>query len=349
MPRLPAVQRFLTSEGKRIYRIPFKWLPGVTGRVYLVLGAGPPTLVDTGCGRGVSTRNILDGIETVRREFGEPVGVGDLGRILLTHGHIDHSDGLGELLRQCGAEVGIHPADAPAVRWPVEYEERSRAALARFFQRAGVPDERTGALALPRRRADATLGTSVELALEDGLLLDGLRIIHTPGHSPGHVVIVADDVLLCGDHILPHTAPQQTPEHVTPGGGLRRYLESLDKVQQAGPFRVGLGGHEPVIDDVDHRIDVLRQWQLRRNDDLVDVLEEQARPSTIWEVCRVVYRQTEGVFLLFALLDTAARLEFLGEEGRVELKEDGVGSSWRFSSAGSPHPRPLSQRERGEA
>src|SRR5262249_30099360 len=89
-PVLPEVRRFESSTGVRIYRITCDAFPGLTTNIYLLLEAGPLTLVDTGTGFGDANQQLLEGIEKVKSEFGEPVSVGDIRRIIITHGHIDH-------------------------------------------------------------------------------------------------------------------------------------------------------------------------------------------------------------------------------------------------------------------
>ena len=56
----PVIQRFESSTGARIYRIPMDVFPGFIGYAYLLLGAGVPTLVDTGSGYQTSTGAIDD-------------------------------------------------------------------------------------------------------------------------------------------------------------------------------------------------------------------------------------------------------------------------------------------------
>jgi hydroxyacylglutathione hydrolase len=84
--------------------------------------------------------------------------------ILVTHGHADHVDALEYVRRETGAPVYMHPADAEGkVRG---YEP-----------------------------------------LEDGQALDvaglGIRVLHTPGHSPGSVTFVVGHDQIVGDLILP--------------------------------------------------------------------------------------------------------------------------------------------------
>ena len=51
---LPVIERFESNTGVRIYRIPAEAFPGFIVYVYVLLGAGVPTLVDTGSGYGNS-------------------------------------------------------------------------------------------------------------------------------------------------------------------------------------------------------------------------------------------------------------------------------------------------------
>ncbi len=84
--------------------------------------------------------------------------------ILVTHGHADHVNALEFVRRETGAPVYMHPADAEG---KVEDYE----------------------------------------ALEDGQALDvaglGIRVFHTPGHSPGSVTFVVGHDQVVGDLILP--------------------------------------------------------------------------------------------------------------------------------------------------
>ena len=221
MLSLPPVKRFESNTGVRIYRIACRVFEHLTARVYLLLGAGPPTLVDAGSGSPQSTAQILEGFETVRRNFGEDFRVENLGRIIITHRHIDHLGGLGEIYRLSGAG-GRASVDKIAVVSGRQYNALGKRLLLGISATA-----RHGRTKTPTMLKSAHFSGKTDSKtcpsnwnLEDGLELDGLEFIHTPGHSPGHVCIGVGNILLSADHILAQTIPQQWPETLSAVNGL---------------------------------------------------------------------------------------------------------------------------------
>jgi glyoxylase-like metal-dependent hydrolase (beta-lactamase superfamily II) len=263
---------------------------------------------------------VLAGIETVRREFGEPVRIGDVKRVLITHGHIDHFGGLAELARETSAEVAVHPLDSRLV---CAFPERAlvrRKQLESFLVQAGVPPERrtellsvSGYVSRPIRSVD------VDIMLQDGMELDGLRFVHTPGHSPGHVCILVGDVLLAGDHILARTVPQQWPESTAPYTGLGHYLESLDKVRRIDGISLALGGHEPPMRDIPKRIGEIWHTHMRRLERLSGIIRSAPRPLSIDEMTTEMYSHQEGFYYMLAVTDVGSRVEFLDQRGHLAI------------------------------
>jgi len=105
--------------------------------------------------------------------------------ILITHGHIDHVGGAAELKRITGAQVYIHPLDIPGLGFP--------------------PDARVS------EGENLQLGTYT------------IKVLHTPGHSPGGVCYHAPGTLFTGDSIFAGSIGRTD----FPGGDHRALIEGV--------------------------------------------------------------------------------------------------------------------------
>ena len=320
MPELPPVKKFVSNTGVRIYRIPCQVFETLSARVYLLLGAGPPTLVDAGSGLWASTKHILAGLQTVRDEFGESITIGDIQRIIISHGHVDHIGGLPELLEHTTAQVAIHALDRGLLVSHHEYIAITENRLGDFFRQAGVEAAQRGELLKAFHFSGKQIGSvPVAITLADGEELDGLRIIHTPGHSPGHVCIGVGNILLSGDHIMAQTVPQQWPEIMAAFTGLGHYLESLDKIGRIPGFELTLAAHEQVIQDVYRRIESIRAAHRRRLERLLAMLADEPQPLSVYEISQRLYPGVTGFRAVLAVTDVGSRVEYLHQRGQLTV------------------------------
>ena len=146
---------------------------------------GSVTLVDTGLkGRG---ERMLAALAAMGR------GPSDVTRIVLTHAHSDHAGGAAEIVGRTAAPVSIHATDAPYARDGVAPRRDPTTFAGRGLNRLG-------------RRANGFPAVSVGDEFGDGALLPfagGLRVVHTPGHTMGHVALLHEPtrVLITGDSI----------------------------------------------------------------------------------------------------------------------------------------------------
>jgi glyoxylase-like metal-dependent hydrolase (beta-lactamase superfamily II) len=320
MTPLPAIARFDSDSGARIYRIPLDVFPGFVAYAYVVLGVGPPTLVDTGSGYGNSNEQLVQGIESLRADFGEKIGVKDIQRIIVTHGHIDHFGGVSHMVEQTGAVVGTHQIDRRVL---TNYEERVVVAtkdLRVYLERAGVREDKIPTLMeMYGFSKKHVRSVNVDIDLDEDKMLDGMQFIHTPGHCPGQVCIILGDVLLSADHVLAQTTPHQSPESITRYTGLGHYLESLRKVAHLSNIRLALGGHEEPIHDLYSRIDGIRASHQRKLERILDIIKAAASPCTISDLSKSMYPDRHGYDVLLALEEVGAHVEYLYEHGRLAV------------------------------
>ncbi len=317
---LPPIQRFESSGGVRLYRIPVEAFPGFIAYAYIVLGAGEPTLVDTGSGMGNSNEHLIQGIESLRADFNELLAVKDIRRIIITHGHIDHFGGVSFMIEQTDAPVAVHPIDRRVL---TAHEERVVVAtkdLRVYLERAGVKrDFLPTLIAMYQFARQHVRNIPVSILLDEDTPLDGMRFIHTPGHCPGQVCIQIEDVLLSADHILSRTTPNQSPESITRYSGLGHYFESLQKVERIDGIRLALGGHEDPIDDVYGRIREIRASHMRKLDRALDAIRGAGKPQSLSDISRTMYPNRKGYDILLALSEVGAHVEYLYERGHLAV------------------------------
>lgn len=158
------------------------------GQVYLVEGADGLALIDTGLAG--STDAVLRAIAGLGRS------PDDLREIIITHWHADHMGSLAELAERTGAKVCVHAADAAIVCGDQPMPEfRGGNILASMVLRMssmimGRPPQPS--------RVDRELQDGDELEVGD------LKVVHTPGHTPGHVALYMPSkrALFVGDAIF---------------------------------------------------------------------------------------------------------------------------------------------------
>jgi hydroxyacylglutathione hydrolase len=145
----------------------------------------------------------------------------DVIGLWLTHGHFDHTADHAEVTKRFpNAKVLIHALDEPKLVEPTS----------RFFT---LPFE------IPPRKADALVEDGLEL--EIGSLK--VKVIHTPGHSPGHVIyhIPAAEVLVGGDLIIMGAVGRTD----LPDSNFADLQKSIRRVMKLPPRTRLLPGHGP--------------------------------------------------------------------------------------------------------
>jgi glyoxylase-like metal-dependent hydrolase (beta-lactamase superfamily II) len=232
---------------------------------------GPqPVLVETG------SQSSVPVVRAALAELG--VGPSDLAGIVVTHIHLDHAGGVGDLARAFpNATVHVHPEGARHLVDP----SRLVASAARVY--GDVLDEVYG-------RLDPTPVERVH-ALEDGdeIPIGGGRslvAVHSPGHARHHLALhdTESGVLFAGDAAgvrLPDVGVLR-PATPPPDFDLDLAIRSLRLFAARRPSHLALahfgvldGDPQEILDDAE---DVLREWAAvaesawKRGDDIAAAL-----------------------------------------------------------------------------
>ncbi|MEX0835698.1 MAG: MBL fold metallo-hydrolase [Nitriliruptor sp.] len=172
----------------------------------------------------------------------------DVVGVLLTHGHPDHAGGLSRLRRAGGGGwVRVGKPDLATVRGLAPQPDSDPSTrLGRLMNRLPPPP----GFGPTDPVADAS-------ALTDGDHLDiagGLRVVATPGHSPGHVAfhLPAHDLVIGGDALFNLFSLRPAPGLLCSDVPANR--RAIGTIADLAPGTLGLAHGSPVAGDVTGRL-----------------------------------------------------------------------------------------------
>ncbi len=123
--------------------------------------------------------------------------------VINTHGHADHIAANKEVLKKTGAALLVHKDDAEMLT----SSHRNLSALAGWN----------------------LAGRSADRLLQDGDVINlgsvQLEVLHTPGHTPGGISLLADGLVLTGDTLFAGGIGRTD----LPGGSFTQLIESIRK------------------------------------------------------------------------------------------------------------------------
>lgn len=281
-----------------------------------------PVLVDIGFGSDLSTT------EDLLRKAGVPPE--SLALIVNTHYHCDHAGGNSGLQRRYGLPIAAH-------RWEADLVNR-RDREACSVEWLDQPIEPYW--------VDYPLSDGDEI--ETGGVV--LQVLHTPGHTLGHISLYAPEerVLICGDAVHGDDVAWINPFREG-AGAMQRALESLDRL--AGlPVLRAYSGHGPGIEDPEAAIEAARRRYAKWLD------EPQ---KAYWHACKRIFayalmiygaldeKEVRPYLLRCPWFDDYARHGFGAEPSELagslvaEMLRSGA-AGWRNERLGAlpPHNRP---------
>ena len=171
---------------------------------------------------------------------------------------------------------------------------------------AAVPlKQRTGAeIVAPRGVLEET-----DRLVDDGDVVEGLRVVATPGHTEEHVCyLTGDGALFTGDTILGSGTTTIFP----PDGHMGDYLRSLRKLRDLAPRRI-YPAHGPTREDAVALIDEYIAHRLEREQQVLAAMAAGARTPAAMRA--VIYPDLDPRLHRAAETQIEAHLIKIEEEG----------------------------------
>jgi glyoxylase-like metal-dependent hydrolase (beta-lactamase superfamily II) len=205
---------------------------GVNGNCYIIVHDSL-TIIDTGV-PGSGPKILAYIRDQVHRD---PAGI---RTIILTHFHMDHTGGIVALKGAApGAKLAVHEGDSPFVSGtsPLPRYRGVTGLILRFFEKI------------------KPITITPDILLNDGDIIDGLRCVHIPGHTPGSIGLLDEGsmVFFSGDILrFDGKSISQGPAQFTMDPDRER--ESIRRIAGLG-FGTMLAGHGmPLRPDASARV-----------------------------------------------------------------------------------------------
>ncbi|MFC3995116.1 MBL fold metallo-hydrolase [Nocardiopsis sediminis] len=289
--------------------------------VYVLESAQGPVLVDAGWEHEDSLRALTDGLAAAG------TGIAEVRGVVVTHFHPDHSGLAGRVRDASGAWIAMHHADVDMVRHIRSLDPAAQSRLETGQLRAaGASAEEIAAYTELGPRLDPP--ALPDRPLSHGDLVDlpdrKLRVVWTPGHSPGHICLHLEDGdhLFTGDHVLPRITPHigLYPFDDASGDPLGAFLDSLAQIHDDVGSAEALPAHEHRFTGIAARTAEIMDHHERKLDLLAALLGRN--PATLWELAAALPWQRGWAHLpvharRMAASETAAHLRTLERRGRA--------------------------------
>jgi glyoxylase-like metal-dependent hydrolase (beta-lactamase superfamily II) len=178
------------------------------------LMSGPGTLCPTVLWDRENSILVDAGLPGMARQFLEAMEQAGISQktlvsIIVTHHDLDHIGSLNELQEMIphGVQIWSHPEEVPYIQGeipPIKMTPKMMAQMAE--QMKGLPEEQRQAMRAMMEKVKS-FKLKVDRVMGDGEMLPncgGIQIIHTPGHTPGHICLyhTPSKTLIAGDALF---------------------------------------------------------------------------------------------------------------------------------------------------
>ncbi|MBI3952240.1 MAG: MBL fold metallo-hydrolase [Acidobacteria bacterium] len=282
----------------------------------------PITLVDTGPKTEEAFRSLRDQVEALGLRLEE------IRRIIISHTHEDHAGLAAQIKQISNAAVYVHPWEAHCITGSRDYQ-----AGRKMLRRVGVPakvlDEMEARWKYIRTLIDPVPDAQI---LDEGdevaFASESLRVLHTPGHTPGHICLWRDGErsLIAADTVLKRVTPNpvinldpRDPNRRFPS--LSMYLKSLARLRDLSPTLI-YTGHGGEVNDLEGYYNEMLRHVRNRQVRLLDLFPPNA--VTVWEMSLKLFPDVSDDARFLAISETSAHFDSATDEGKL-IREDSDG------------------------
>lgn len=178
---------------------------GISSNVYILedKATGEIALIDTGYGPPHS--NLIESLEKLE------VKIEKIERVLITHRHRDHTNGLKQLLKKVKPKIYIHKLDAGILIKRLEQTKRLLIRINEGYE------------------------------IKNGCI--PIKALHTPGHTAGSTCYLIDSIIFSGDLVFANGSFGRTD---LPTGSISSLIESLERISKLN-LSMLLPGHGEIV------------------------------------------------------------------------------------------------------
>ena len=163
----------------------------------------------------------------------------DLTSIIITHTHPDHVSGLAAVRRVFPAQVAAHEIEAPFIAKETIYDGP------------------------PGKHSQKHEAVPVDVPLRDGQTFEGFEVLHTPGHTAGHLSLFDNErrLLIAGDAL--NTDPGSGSVDPALGVGTmsdqfnldaRQHRKSIQRLAKLEFDALVVGHGDPIVSGAGERV-----------------------------------------------------------------------------------------------
>lgn len=284
--------------------------------------------------------------QAMKSQLGEiGLEMSGIRELVVTHCHTDHYSMAARLKRQFNVKLYAHAKEIELIKTRLTKGVNFTRETEQLLFENGVPATELAAKPPPLPEVGLTMP---DVTLQGGETIRfgsfSLKVLWTPGHSPGHVCLYEPEqrLLFSGDLILPTIATNIGLHLQYRSNSLGDYLESLDKIKMLD-VKMVLPAHEHAFGNMRQRIQELVRHHERKSRLVMEILAD-GKPMTAYQVSITLSSRNGGGAgwdslppwdKRFAVMETLARLQFLRFNGKADMAITGGITHYRASQGES--------------